>query len=969
MTRSRHAGGAGIDRGWHHCLFAGLILTSFSARAEVVLPGGGTVQAVGGKFSLPHTLGGSSQVGANLFHSFEKLNLAAGETAAFTGPSGIANVLARVTGEKSIINGKIQSDIPGANFYLINPRGVMFGQSAEIDVKGAFTVTTADYVKLEDGGRFDVTNPAMDQLTSAPVSAFGFLSAPQAIHIQGSTTTGTSGTPGNPAVKGGFSAIGGKIILGGVDEANGQAVSIVTKAGDVVIASAASKGELKPDGSAMRGRQPVKMGDVTMYGLDDGNRATIDASGSKGGAVTIRAGRLTAKNATVKSLTKGTERGGAMNLRLKNSLVLKGNASFQTTTNNATTAGRVHASARNIVINSNSDLGSFVDGSTPTSHAGDVVIRAGRLVITDRSSIRSDVQLDAAGVNGLGHGGHVDARADTIEIIGSKTGAESFTGISSRALSSEADSSRGVTVNAQAIRITQGGSISADSGGKGPGGSVNVTANSIFISANGAETETSIRADSLGIAGGGGSPGRGGNVNVNAGLLRIENGGLISTKTTGAGAGGNTTVRADVIEIDRRSSPTNTGIAADSTGIGTGPGGDVFVTADQIHIRGGGQVSASTEGDKPGGDVTVHARSITLAGVYPGAAGKAPAYSRIVSESLQEGPGGRGGNVSVFADTIRGFDDGRISAATNGGGASGNVLVIARDGFFSGKGGGDFTGITATSTSLTQPGAGGGIRAEFGSLTLADGAGIRADTSGPGRGGSVVVRAHDLALENGAFIVASSTGSGVAGSVDVAVDAPLTLDSGSFISSTSAISDAGSVEVASGSGIFITGSSITVSATQGNAGRIALIAPETISLRLATVLAEAGLNGGDVFIDPQFVLLEDSRISANAILGRGGNINIITGVFLASDSAVTASSEASVQGTVRIETLQGDISGALLTLGSSFVSPKTNLAERCAMRLEGDVSTFLLVGRGGVASAPDEAATAIPAPSKIPAER
>jgi large exoprotein involved in heme utilization and adhesion len=109
-----------------------------------------------------------------------------------------------------------------------------------------------------------------------------------------------------------------------------------------------------------------------------------------------------------------------------------------------------------------------------------------------------------------------------------------------------------------------------------------------------------------------------------------------------------------------------------------------------------------------------------------------------------------------------------------------------------------------------------------------------------------------------------------------------------------------------------------------------------------------------------FVILDNSRISANAILGAGGNITIITGTFLANASAVTASSEASVQGTVNIETVQGDISGALVTLSSSFVSAKTTLQERCAMRLGGDTSTFLIVGRGGVAPSPEESAAAVP---------
>src|SRR4051812_18710235 len=53
------------------------------------------------------------QVGGNLFHSFSKFNLTAGETADFTGPTSVRNVLARVTNrESSQIDGTLRCSIP-----------------------------------------------------------------------------------------------------------------------------------------------------------------------------------------------------------------------------------------------------------------------------------------------------------------------------------------------------------------------------------------------------------------------------------------------------------------------------------------------------------------------------------------------------------------------------------------------------------------------------------------------------------------------------------------------------------------------------------------------------------------------------------------------------------------------------------------------------------------------------------------
>ena len=90
--------------------------------------------------------------GNNLFQSFSQFNLNAGEVAAFSGPKGIQNILSRVTGgSPSSINGTIRSDITGANFFFINPNGIVFGPNAAIDVSGSFAASTANYLKLADG--------------------------------------------------------------------------------------------------------------------------------------------------------------------------------------------------------------------------------------------------------------------------------------------------------------------------------------------------------------------------------------------------------------------------------------------------------------------------------------------------------------------------------------------------------------------------------------------------------------------------------------------------------------------------------------------------------------------------------------------------------------------------------------------------------------------------------------------------
>jgi hypothetical protein len=55
----------------------------------------------------------------NLYHSFSRFNINENETATFTGPEHIENIISRVTGmEQSIIDGALVSEIPDANFYF-----------------------------------------------------------------------------------------------------------------------------------------------------------------------------------------------------------------------------------------------------------------------------------------------------------------------------------------------------------------------------------------------------------------------------------------------------------------------------------------------------------------------------------------------------------------------------------------------------------------------------------------------------------------------------------------------------------------------------------------------------------------------------------------------------------------------------------------------------------------------------------
>ena len=115
--------------------------------------------------------------GGNLFHSFGEFNVPTGGSATFAGPNTIANIVGRVTGgQLSSIDGGLGSEIAGANLYLLNPSGVLFGPNARLEVSGSFHVSTADALRFADGAPFYADPARPSVLTVAPPAAFGFLS-------------------------------------------------------------------------------------------------------------------------------------------------------------------------------------------------------------------------------------------------------------------------------------------------------------------------------------------------------------------------------------------------------------------------------------------------------------------------------------------------------------------------------------------------------------------------------------------------------------------------------------------------------------------------------------------------------------------------------------------------------------------------------------------------------------------------
>jgi filamentous hemagglutinin family protein len=95
------------------------------------------------------TITGGLNRGQNLFHSFKDFSIPTNGIVTFNNPVGNQSIITRVTGNLfSDINGLLSTQ--GANFFLINPNGIIFGNNAQLNVGKAFVASTANGIDLVD---------------------------------------------------------------------------------------------------------------------------------------------------------------------------------------------------------------------------------------------------------------------------------------------------------------------------------------------------------------------------------------------------------------------------------------------------------------------------------------------------------------------------------------------------------------------------------------------------------------------------------------------------------------------------------------------------------------------------------------------------------------------------------------------------------------------------------------------------
>ncbi|BAP55799.1 large exoprotein containing haemagglutination activity domain [Thioploca ingrica] len=599
------------------------------AHGEVVFDGtlGTTGSLPGPNFVIDAPLG--QQVGDNLFHSFERFNLDPTESATFTGPATINNVINRVTGgQPSHINGLFRSQIPQANFYFINPAGILFGPQAQIDVPASLYLSTADYLQLGATGQFNATLPNNTLLSVAAPTAFGFLDHPSPITVQNSQLNLTSPTDIKQAIQRTanpnhtLAFIGGDITI--------QDSVVDTFGSNINIVSVDSAGEAPVDTQqlttgAFTDYGTVRISDADTTGQLVGN---LQTSGRGGGAVFIRAGQFFLEGGWIFADTLGDQPGrgitiqvdkefaltqaarvttevadnnlfgqatgtaGPIDIRAEQ-LQLTAGSQIASTSYTASTAGNINLSLKSALFLSGMDQqgllpSAILSNATRNGSGGQINITAPQV------RLEQDAQLQA---NTLGEGeaGNLSLQVNTLEI---RDGAQIAVGVGDQRHVQGAGKGGQLTITAaDAIRLQGKSSTLNQPSGllsnvftlNGSGGQINLWTPQLII-----EQGATIQALTL-------RQGHAGSVNLQVSTLELAEGGTIRTNTlAGSGPGGHIEIVArQAIKIKGN----NTGITAATDNRSSGQGGEVRITTGQLTLADGGALSVRSDGVGNAGNI------------------------------------------------------------------------------------------------------------------------------------------------------------------------------------------------------------------------------------------------------------------------------------------------------------------------------------------------------------------------------
>ncbi|MEL7353863.1 MAG: CHAT domain-containing protein [Cyanobacteria bacterium J06560_5] len=913
--------------------------------------------------TLPNVLiEGGAQRETTLFHSFEQFNVNPHQQVRFANPIDVENIVSRVTGGNiSNIDGLLGVD-GLANLFFLNPSGVIFGPNAQLDLNGAFVVSTGEQFILSEEGTFSAVDPETPPLLNLGVPVGIQLGAnPQPIEANGIRV---EGAPGQPlALIGGditiadsmLRAPGGRLVLGGLAEAGTLGLNLAAKTPQSVLTSNPPEAE-RADISLEANNS---LGNPTFLVVTDGA-----VTGETGGEIVLRAQNITLNESQLFAGIAGgfgsaESQAGTILLDATEDIKISNSIVFNEIEDNALgRGGDIRLSAENIEL-FNARLNT--EGLPAESSAGDIELRANNRIIgtTDEFSFATIT----SGVFGRpigGPPGNITLTAPQIRLED---------GVIFETIAFDGPEAGRITLDAESLEVLEDSEITTFVEGTGRGGDIRVRATDILLDGrNGEPFFASLGVStSVGFVSPGG--GRGGDVTVDTQNLTII-GSLVGADVFADNStGGSVTIRAtDTVRLVGDA-------AAEADGfIGGGQitsairgraeedastGGDISIEARRLILENGSLIDAAAAGAGNSGNIVIRAEEeVTLRGQLEGIP------SRIVTQLQNPLTGASGGDITIETGQLNVLDAAQISAATLGAGPGGNIRVEASQGvvlsgstprvilpfveaespfvfnasetqfpggIFADSTANFFNDDTLVDEQFTATGNAGDIEIVTSRLELSDRAQISVNSANAGTAGNLTIRANTVSLDNA--LVSAETIEGNDANINLLVQETVQLRNASSISTNAAGS-------ASGGNLLITN-------------------PNAILLRDRSVLSAENSggtgDGGNITLNTgSLVAAPDgqNRIVADAFGGDGGRVDITTNTLVGDPFIdISASSEFGLEGTVEINALNEDFDRDTVQLPENLQDRSDQIVDACAVDRQGQAQ-FMATGRGGLPPTP-----------------
>jgi filamentous hemagglutinin family protein len=840
---------------------------------------------------------GGAPRGANLFHSFQEFNVGEGRRAYFANPTGIENILTRVTGgNPSNILGRL-GVLRGANLFLLNPSGIVFGPNASLDVQGSFVATTANAIQFDNGEVFSASTPSAAPILAINPSAFLFNQVPAGaitnrstagLRVPAGQTLGLIG--GDVRLEGGrLTAAGGRIELGSV-----------AGVGQVSLTQTGNRFVLRYDSVS-------GFGNISLL-----NRAFVDASGEGGGDVQIRGARLEMREGSnISANTLGAENGGQLTITATERIEVSNSDITALVYFDATgDGGNVTLETAQLSVNQGGQISVSTFGAGNAGelnlNASEIELIGGNPIKGNPSSLFAFVRLGA-----IGNGGNINITAGSVSVTGGALILARNAGGQGNAGSVTINATDTVTI--AGFEGYEDATVGSDVTGRGTGNGndVNITARSVFI-----KDEAIVTASIINGTGGNGNPAQAGNVNITASdTVSVSNSAVLSEiGSSSVGKGGIIKIDAPNVVLENGAS-LNTIIRPG----GKGSGGDIDITTGSLSVTGGSQLLTGTNGTGDAGNITIKASdSVSFDGVGSNRFGR-NVFTRIpvidssgAYSTVEEKAVGNGGDINITAPSVTLSSNGQLSVETKGDGVAGNLTI------------------------------------DTGRLTVRDGATISASTSSPnpsGIGGNLTVTATQSLDLNQASLLAQSTGAAPAGNLEINTG-NLTARDGT-IATSSELSSGGDITITADKIRLYGNSDITTFVAQGagGGGDIKLTADSILAFDDSDILAYApGGTGGNINLKTPAFFGENYRPAPRntdpRTLDRNNRVDVnATG---AEEGVITRPDTTFIQ-------------NSLTELPENQIDTESLLANSCIVRRHQPTrGSFTITGTGGLPQRPGD---------------